>query len=62
MPSDGKPRPWREIAEELQNERDPQRITELAHELTVALDAANIKPPHLPAAPKPPKPATGKTS
>jgi hypothetical protein len=31
---DEKIRPWREIAEELQREQDPQRILELASELT----------------------------
>lgn len=39
MARDGKIRPWREIAQELRAERDPQRIVELASELTAALDA-----------------------
>jgi hypothetical protein len=43
MPEDGKIRPWREIAEELQNERDPERVVELASELRAALDAQSFR-------------------
>jgi hypothetical protein len=39
MPRDAKIRAWKEIAQELQAEHDPQRIVELASELTAALDA-----------------------
>ena len=36
--SDGKLRPWRQIAQELAEERDPDKVTTLAKELTEALD------------------------
>lgn len=51
MASDGKIRPWREIAEELQQERDPHRIVELARELTAALDAEKGSQPPSPGDP-----------
>ena len=41
MIHDGKIRPWREIAQELQAEHDPQRAVELARELAAALDQQN---------------------
>lgn len=37
--SDGKLRPWRQIAQELAEERDAAKVTTLAKELTEALDA-----------------------
>jgi len=37
--SDGQVRPWRQVAQELAEEQDPNRVTELAKELTEALDA-----------------------
>lgn len=39
MTRESKTRPWRQIAEELERERDPQKILDLAAELNVALDA-----------------------
>ena len=41
---DGKLRPWRQIAQELAEERDPNRVTVLAKELTEALDAQGPAP------------------
>jgi hypothetical protein len=35
----GQLRPWREIAAELANEKDPGRVHELVKELSAALDA-----------------------
>lgn len=37
--SNGTIRPWRRVAEELAQARDPERILNLANELTAALDA-----------------------
>jgi len=37
--SNGTIRPWRRVAEELAEARDPERILNLANELTAALDA-----------------------
>jgi hypothetical protein len=36
--SDEKARPWREIASEMCNEQDPERLSKLCEELTRALD------------------------
>ena len=49
--SDGKIRPWRQIARELATERDSQRILELSKELNEALmaqgaDATLVEPDH----------------
>jgi len=39
MTLDSKARPWRQIAQELERERDPLKILDLAAELNAALDA-----------------------
>lgn len=40
MPSsDGALRPWRQIAKELSEERDPEKVLELTIELNAALEA-----------------------
>jgi hypothetical protein len=44
-------RPWREIAAELANEKDPERVRELVKELTRALDSQALKKPSQPAKP-----------
>jgi hypothetical protein len=44
--SDVKPlRPWREIADELAQERNPERVHQLVTELGHALDSQAIKKP-----------------
>ena len=52
MPEDRpKPdRPWREIAGEVANEVDPDKVLELSQELVNALDKENNQPPqqHMP--------------
>jgi hypothetical protein len=44
MQSDGKMRPWREIAKELINETEPLRIQALSKELSQAIDAQGVGP------------------
>jgi hypothetical protein len=51
--SDGMHRPWRQIAKELSQETDSQRVLELSVELNAALEAQGIGQP-LFRAPAPP--------
>ena len=47
MSSDGAIRPWRQIAKELSEERDPERVLKLTIELNAALEAQGTTLPDL---------------